>query len=338
VAYIAPSLSFNECLLFAQESAIGTDASPPSIATWTVSPVNRYSGPAWLAGNYTPNQPDVKMIPVNPVRTSMTGLKDIVGRSIVKLTFDAYLQGNGGSGGQMPWWVPLVESCGHTIAAGNSGGSSSWILTPTNTPPSLTFYHYAANQLQKILGAFGTVKIALIAGDGAKMSFSFMGIWQDWITQTIPTLTMPGFYARQCESEGFTVTPSGASAYTPICPEFDFDTASKDDEREDINSPKGFYGFYQSDRDPKITAIVEREVNLTNIDWNNLNQQAKDCAIAITHGSVTLGSTTNISAGTVQIAAPTPQDKNKRQCWQIPMNVRSITDNGEYTITIKEKI
>lgn len=338
MAYIAPSLSLNEVLLFGQETTIGTDASPPSVATWAGTGAGRYSGPAWLAGNETPNQPDVKMISVNPIRVSMTKLKDIVGRSLCKLSFDAYIQGSGGSGGKMPWWLPLFESCGHSLAFGNSGGSSSWVLTPTNTPPSLTFWHYAANQRQKILGAFGSVKVSIVAGDGAKASFTFMGLWNDPTTSTIPTPTMPGFYARQCESEGFTITPSGGGAYTPICPDWSFDSTSKDDEREDINSAKGLYGLYQSDRDPKLQTTVEREVDLSNIDWNNLCQQATDCAVVLTHGSNAVGSKFAFSAATAQVGMPAPTAKNKRQCWSIPLNLRSIVENGEYTWTATEKI
>lgn len=329
--YIAPVLSLNQALLFKQEAAFGTGVTAPAVAAYVSG---RYEGPALLDNSLVPVTRDVKKITTSPLRVSMTKRKDIIGRSLLKVTFDAFLQGQGGSGGLMPWWVPLLESCGHSLASGSSGGSSSWVLTPTNTPPSLTFFHHSASVRQKITGSVGSATLKIPAGDAPRFSFSFMGLWNDEENNiSMPTLTEPAFLARQVELEAFTI-----GGYTPICPELNIDFGVEDGEREDINSAKGFYGLFQSDRNPMFDAIVERETTLTNHNPEALRQAATDTALAFTHGTVASGSTFAISAPTTQLVELSVADRNKRLCWQEKFKGQHVTDNADYSITIREKI
>lgn len=332
--YVAPNLSFNTALLFSQETAIGTAVAATGLntATWTAG---RYAGPALLDNAFTPAQQDVKLITTNPVRQSMTKRKDIVGRSIVTITFDAFLQGNGGSGGQMPWWVPLVESCGHSLASGTSGGSSSWVLTPTNTPPSLTFYHHSGGIRQLIHGAFGTVQFKFPAGDAPRMSFTFKGIWNQPTDVAFPTLTNPGFYAAQVQSESFVINALNSL----IVPEITFDLAAEQQEREDINSALGFYGFFHADRNPKVTAMIEKASTLASgIDVYTLQQNQTDCDLSWTHGTVAGGSQVVFSVPDSQLTVANEQERNKRKIYNCTFKGQNTAENGDYLITVKEKI
>lgn len=340
MSYIAPNLSFNTALLFAQETAIGTAVSATGLetASWTGG---RYKGPALLDNAMTPAQQDVKRITTNPIRQTMTKRKDIIGRSIVTITFDAFLQGSGGSGGQMPWFVPLLESCGHSIASGASGGSSSWVLTPTNTPPSVTFYHHSAGVRQLIHGAFGTASIKFPAGDAPKISFTFKGIWNQPTDTAFPTTTDPGFYAYQVENAGFTLNAfsGAASGDRLIIPEITFDLMEDAQEREDICSSKGFFGFFHADRTPKVNGVFERASTLAaGVDFYSLQQNQTDCDLAWQHGSTALGSIALFSVADAQCVVVNEADKNKRKVFNAEFKAQNTTGNGEYTMTFKEKI
>lgn len=334
--YVAPNLSFNTGLVFSQETAIGTAVAYGTLntASWAGAE-KRYAGPALLDGAFTPAQQDVKLITTNPVRQSMTKRKDIVGRSIVTITFDAFLQGSGGTGGQMPWFVPLIESCGHSIASNSSGGSSSWVLTPTNTPPSLTFYHHSGGVRQLITGAFGTCSFKFPAGDAPRVSFTFKGVWNAPTDVAFPTLTNPGFYASQVQSEAFVLNALNAL----IVPEVSLDLAAEAQEREDINSALGFYGFYHCDRNPKVMAKIERASTLAlGLDPYTLQQNASDCDLSWTHGSAASGSQALFAVPDSQLTTVNEEDRNKRKVFNCTFKGQGTNENADYKITFKEKI
>lgn len=325
--YIAPSLSNEVLLLGKQETEVGTDATPGA------------SDALLIDGAMTPNQQDVKMIDTNPVRTSFSKRSSIVGRSISNLSFDAFLQGSGG-GGVKPWFVFLLEACGLGALSGSTGDSRSWVLTPTNNPKSVTFYHHAAQVRQKIFGAFGNCKFNFPAGDAVKMNFTFGGAWQtpeSGVAQ--PTPTYPTFLPKMAESELLTITPSGGSAYTPIASSVALDLGVENREREDLNAERGFYGFFTGNRNPMIDLVVERETTLGNFNPYSLQQDGTLCALSWTHGSVASKSQALFSLPTCQIVQANEQDGNGRKQWNLRLKpVSNTTENGDLTITFKEKL
>lgn len=329
MAYVAPSLSNDVVLLAKQESAIGTEAVPAGTD-------------ALLIDNaMTPNQQDVKMIDTAPVRTSFSKRSSIVGRSIANLSFDAFLQGSGASGGVKPWFVFLLEACGLSAGYGSTSGSSaSWVLTPTNTPASVTFHHYAAQVRQKITGCFGNCKFTFPAGDAVKMNFTFGGTWvQPETGQSAPTLTYPTFLPKMAETESLTLTPAGSGAYTPIAASVALDLGVENREREDLNASKGFYGFFAGNRNPMVDLVIEREKVLTNFDPYTLMQNAILVGVAWTHGSAASGSQAYFSLPYCQIVQANEQDGNGRKQWNLRLKpVSDTTENGDLTITFKQKL
>lgn len=325
MAYIAPSLSNSVLLLGKQETTIGTDALPTG-------------SEALLIDNaMTPNQQDVKMIDTNPVRSSFSKRSSIVGRSIANLSFDAFLQGSGASGGAKPWFVFLLEACGLSASTGSTGSSKSWVLQPTNTPASVTFYHHAASVRQKILGSFGNCKFNFPAGDAVKMNFTFGGIWQtpeNSISQ--PTPTYPTFSPKMAESE--TLALNFGSAYTPIASSIALDLGVENREREDLNSSKGFYGFFAGNRNPMIDLVIERETTLSNFNPYTLQQNATLGSVSWTHGTASTGTAT-FSLPTCQIVQANEQDGNGRKQWNLRLKpVSDTSENGDLTITFTQAI
>lgn len=334
MAYVAPTISRNVLLLAKQE-----DPSTPGTEAAGITGANALP----IDGNMVPYQQDIKMIAVNPVRPSFTKRKQIVGRSLVNLTFDAFLQGSGGSGGVKPWFVFLLEACGLSITnTATAGGSTSWVLKPTNTPTSVSFHYYAGSVRQKVLGAYGNCKFAFPAGDAPKMSFTFTGIWQAHEdNQAQPTPTYPGQYVRQVELEGFTLTPGvvGGGAWADaICTTFSLDLGVKNNEREDVNSAKGFYGLFEGDRVPVVDATIERQNRINYFDPTALAQAASDVDITWTHGSNAAGSKATFQLNEAQMMPPNETDTNGRKTWACKFNGQNDTDNNDLSITFYEKV
>lgn len=333
MAYVQPTISRNVLLLGKQELPASPGTEAIGITGSNALPID---------GNMVPYQQDIKMITVNPVRPTHTKRKKIVGRSLVNLSFDAFLQGSGGSGGVKPWFVFLLEACGLSITnTATAGGSTSWVLKPTNTPTSVSFHYYAGNVLQKVLGAYGNCKFNFPAGDAPKMNFTFTGIWVDHAGATPPSPTYPTQYVRQVELEGFTLTPGvvgGGAWVDAIVPSYTFDLGVKNNEREDANSAKGFYGLFEGDRVPMVDAKIERGLDLTAFNPTALAQNATDVHVTWTHGSNAIGSKVVFDLPTTQVETPNEEDLNGRKVWGTKFSGTSDTDNGDLSITFYEKV
>ncbi|MGB0973215.1 MAG: hypothetical protein ACPGVG_20010, partial [Mycobacterium sp.] len=191
MAYVAPQPALDARLIGAIEDVeIGTEPVGISAANDTLL----------IDGNAKVASVDGSEININPVKSGFTKTASIVGKQKVQLSFDLFLEGSGGSGGVQPKWVRCVEACGHSIASGDDGNSSSWILSPTSTPRSMAFHWHESLVRRKILGAFGTAVFNFPAGDAPRINFTFVGLYEaETDNVTLPTDAYPVSYARQVE-------------------------------------------------------------------------------------------------------------------------------------------
>lgn len=340
--YKLPALSNNTALLFAAEAVgvgYGTDATPPATAAYTG--VNgRFVGPVILDGNMTPVQDDVKMIATNPVRASFTKRLDVVGRALRKITFDAFLHGDGATGGHMPWMIPLLETCGLSMqSCASAAGSASWAMTPTIFPLSGSFYYHSAKVREKILGCYGTAKLNFPAGDAVKANFEFTGLYtapEDNVS--FPTLTYPSFVPKQAENLSLTITPSGGSTYTPIASNVTLDLASTSSEEADVNSDKGLYGIFHSNRQSMLDIAIRREDVITNFNPFVIRDNATLCDITWTFGSVALGWLWTVQVLGAQLQQCPEADQGGKKVFNTRWKLQNGTDNGDLKIQLKQAI
>lgn len=327
--FVDPSLNLQTGLCAAQESEQGVSIDP-SMATDTIN-FHTESNPVGL---------DAKRITVQNITGSFTKNKDIIGRKLYPVTFQHHLSAVADGVGTVPRWVRLVESCGNSAASGDSGGSSSWVLTPISTGiPSLTFFEYTAKTRKDIVGALGTFTVDLPAGDAPNMSFNFQGEYASPTTESaFPSITRQTHVVKQVESLGLVI-----GSYTPRASTIRIDYAAQVNERPDVNSAEGLYGLYIGDRNPMVTITLEAEEDQPAVDlgssvslWDALEDETVQ-DVSFTHGSAAVNFTTYFNFGTMQLVNKQFRDENRRRMLETTWKAQNATNDNEYSITHTEK-
>lgn len=328
-----PNLTLETILSCARESEQGVE-SAPVIATAPTDALNIHS-------ETNPVQIDARRITVQDITGSFTKDSDLIGRKLWPVTFQQHLYGVGDAGSQIePNWIRLVEACGHSVASGSSGGSSSYVLTPASTNiTSLTFHQNTADTLTKVLGALGTGTLDFPAGDAPNWAFNFMG---EFVTPT--SVTYPATIVKQTkvvklvQSLGLVI-----GSLTPRASSIRMDFGGTVNEREDVNSPEGIYGLYIGDRNPTLDILLEAPEDQPAIDlgsgvslWDAL-VDATVQNISWTHGTNANNFKTAFAWNGAQLVAKRWEEVNRRRMIRTTWKGRNATAHGEYTITHTEK-
>jgi len=150
----------NTALLAKIETTEGTDATPTGAAN------------ALLISNVTVNPLNAQNVDRDVVRPYFGGSEQLVGTAYVTIDFTVELAGSGTAGTAAPWGE-LLRACGFAET-----GAAAYKQYAPDTPSnqkSATLYYYDDGVLHKLLGAKGTVKIALGIGERPALAFSFTG-------------------------------------------------------------------------------------------------------------------------------------------------------------------
>jgi hypothetical protein len=113
--------------------------------------------------------------------------EQLVGTAYVTLDFTVELAGSGTAGTAAPWGE-LLRACGFAET-----GAAAYKQYAPDTPSnqkSATIYYYDDGVLHKMLGAKGTVKIALGIGERPALAFSITGKYGGVTSAANPTTTL----------------------------------------------------------------------------------------------------------------------------------------------------
>lgn len=331
MAFVDPSLNLQTLLLAKRETEQGVENVPDT--TNDVINFHTESNPVGL---------DARRITVQDITGSFTKSKDVIGRKLNPVTFQVHMGGVGDAGSDIePRWVRLLEACGHSTASGNSGGSSSWVLTPDSTAvQSLTFFEYTAKTRKDVVGALGTASLVFPAGDAPNGTFNFMGEYQTPTSESaFPTsITRQTKSVKLVQSMGLVI-----GSYTPRAQSISLDFAEAVNERPDVNSAEGLYGLFIGDRNPVVTIDLEAEEDQPAVDlgssvslWDALEDETTQ-NISWTYSAVANNFTTLYSLNGMQLVNKQFRDVNRNRVLTTTWKAQNDTANGEYTITHTER-
>lgn len=160
------------------ETAYGTDAAPTGAAN------------AMLVSNVVPNPLNANNVDRDIIRAYLGASEQLVGTAFVELSFDVEIQSSGAAG-TAPAFGPLLRACGmaETITA-----TARVEYNPiTDSMESVTIYYYDDGALHKLLGARGSMDIAMGVGERPVFRFKFIGQDGGITAAANPSLTLTGF-------------------------------------------------------------------------------------------------------------------------------------------------
>jgi hypothetical protein len=158
------------------------------------------------------------------------------------------------------------------------------------------------------------------------------GNYADPVANAIPTaVTYPADAKVLVESEGLTM--SNFSVGSPIVRSFKFDLANTIVERRDMNSSKGLYGLWITDRKPTLDLVIEVENLLTTFNpWTALNTQPSvTSSISFTHGTG-VHKRCLFTFNQAQLKDVQYQDDQGIRTYALSYTLNSSTDDAEYSI------
>ncbi|MBY0274748.1 hypothetical protein K2Z84_05380 [Candidatus Binatia bacterium] len=287
-------------------------------------------------------QRDVKTIEKKPLRVSLTGQKDGIGRSIANVNLSTVLMSRGDDTAA-PWLDPLLRMSGLAVATGTEDTSKKfWRYTPRSSGfESATIYAYMDGFLWKVPGCYGTFTLDMQAGQMPDLKFEAAGLYVKPTNQAFPSATYPTDTKLQVESEQLVIGPDGVG-YSPVVRSINLVWGMARAERGDCNSPKGFKGFDPNDRMPKLTLKVEVEDTLSNKDFFAYldDQQALGDAamddVEWQHGD-DVQSAIVFKCNAPQLLSHPFEEQDGLRLYTLTYKLRNNTDDGEFSMTFREE-
>lgn len=317
-------------VLVKSETTYGTDPTPSASTDAML-----------LFGDGNVIKPDIKTLDRKPLRSTFTKRKKGIGRHKWTFTPQTILMSKGVSTGYgAPFFGPLLKACGLAAASGASGGSSSTVYTPSSSSPvSCTAYVYADGLLKIATGLYGGFQAKFTAGEDPTINFTMDGRYTAPTTTSFPSsgsITYPTDNSTMVQSLGLTIGSYG-DAQGLVCREIMLDWPTTRPDRGSVNHTYGWKGTHISDRDPTMELLVEYEDTLANNNfWTDLSTSVYTKAISFTHGDATQSAIT-VSVPTPQLISIQPEDDNGIRMMRLKYDISSVTDDGELTITFKER-
>jgi hypothetical protein len=149
-------------VLVKPETTNGTDASPTGSAN------------AMQVSDMTITPIDARNVDRDLIRPYLGGSEQLVVSGTVKCTFTVEVAGTGTAGGSPKWYDALLGCAAATATLATPARVEA---TPiTNSQKAVSIYYYDSGVLHKIIGAMGSAKFSLKAGDRPKVAFEFTGL------------------------------------------------------------------------------------------------------------------------------------------------------------------
>lgn len=300
-----------------EESVYGSDPTP-TIASNAIQAENikvSYKGDVQERGI---QQADIS--PVTPV----------MGKRWIEVSFDVEVKGSGSVGvaGKLG---DMFEACGMLETA--SVGSSVVNTPNSGVMKSITMYVYdipdtGSARLHKITGARGTFTLKMNAGQIAKLSFNFMGIYNAQTDVTPPgTPTFESTLPPIVQSASLTLN----SVTSLIVQSLELNAGVGVEQSEDVNSAGGIKAFNIVKRNPTCK-ISPEAVTASTYDFRGDLISATERALSVVIGSVA-GNKVTITAPKVTIDSVDDGGRNGVRTDEVGLRLNRNAGNDELVLT-----
>lgn len=242
------------------------------------------------------------------------------------LEFSVELQGSGAVG-TAPGWGELLLACGFSETV---TPATSVVYTPVSEDiADATIYAYVDQILHKMTGARGSVGVSLDAGTVPKLTFRFLGLWnQAEDAATIPTPDYSKFQVPEAVNFQNTKAFELHNA-APILSKLNFDVACEVNYRNVVNQE----GISLTDRKPAGKVTIDMNL-LAETDWLGICKSGAYGPMSITHGT-TAGKKVKIDAPAAQLGKPTYGDDKGIRTLDMDLTLQpGPLGNDEFTITL----
>lgn len=266
----------------------------------------------------------------NPVRGYLSPVAPAgIGKRSVKLSFDVELKGSG-SAGTAAKLGDLLEACG--FAETVSAGSAVSYAPSSGAIKSITLYLYDLQDsgscvLHKVKGARGTMQLNAAAGQIAKFSFTFNGLYElptDAAAPSAPTYES----TKPPVVESAQVTLNGVSSL--VVSEVSLDMQNNIVSSDDVNAATGISKFALTGRKPTGKIAPEAVLLATYdfwTDWKNAAERAASLVIGATAGNII-----TISMPKLTIDSIAGGDRNGILTRDLPFRASASAGNDEVSI------
>lgn len=274
-----------------------------------------------LYTNMNPVVTDTRMIDIVPLRESLTKLKSIVGRQLVRFNGTTFLQG---AAAGTPWrFGPLLRACGlkETVNA-----ASSVVYDPRSSSfESVAMNLWLDGYKHIITGAFGTFTMEATAGEGVQVTWDIMGLYTEPTIDAIPTQTLETIQPVTFESAAGWIAGQGV-----IIKSFRFTAGVVVSERPDANSANALKGLRITDRDPRLDMTVEVDTDFRNY-FADLNA-ATTHSVSFQLGTAS-GNRMVFEAGQAQLLNMPYGENAGLRTFDLAYKIQHTTNDGEVKLT-----
>lgn len=294
------------------ESAYGTDSSPTGAAN------------AILLSNATvevqADDVDRELIRGTIGRIGSLRAKQ---RSVVRASVE--LAGSGAAG-TPPKWGVLARACGmsETIVA-----STRVDYRPVSSGhESVTIYFFADGIRHRVLGARGTGKLRLMAGEVPRLEVELTGLYEAPTDVALPAGTYTGWETPMVPSK--VATPTAAlHGVNVVTTGLELDLGNEVVHRNLI----GAEDVSITGRDPAGEMTIEA-VPIATKNWWTVADNATLAALSLIHGT-TAGNIVEIAASNVQIIAPREENSDGVLYHRLGLALRESAGDDDLTLTAR---
>lgn len=352
MANATPNLTRKTLVTIASEDTYGVDASPATSGSG--------SGAYLLFDEINPLQIDTQVVEQQSVRASYSKRQDLIGRQLWMLRPKTMIMGSPGADisntaalagvdpltgtgqnaggaptdGLPPFFNHLLKACAMSETIDTS---TSVQYKPVSSGfDSATAHVWADNHKTIIKGLYGNVTFEGRAGEALTMDFDLKGVYDKPEPVNIPTdTTYPADNKVLVQNEALVI--NNGSAYTPIVRSFRFDVGNQIIERRDMNSSRGLYGIFISDRRPTLELVVEVDALGTFDPFDDIANETTGIntthAISFRHGGA--GTSANESKFTFnkcQLTNVQYQDDQGIRTYAFSYNLTPDADDDDFAI------
>lgn len=242
------------------------------------------------------------------------------------IAFDVELAGSG-TAGTAPAWGSVLRGCGFDEVV-SAGVKTEYTLDPSPAGLDAVSLYYNLDGVNHILlGARGTMTLALTPSQIPRMRFTMTGLLGTIADVALPATTLTGFKVPvPVNKANTTLSLHGLSA---VAESVSFDIGNQVATR-----------FLIGDESIRITGrqttgqtVVEAK-SLAVKNWFQIAQAHTTGALAVQHG-VTAGNIVKFDAPAVQIGRPTQGQSQNLANYSLPLMFKPSTGNDELKITVQ---
>ncbi len=263
-------------------------------------------------------------------QSAFSPLPGSIGAESGVATFTIEACGSGNAETPKPAWATtFLPACG-LVATDNAYAPVSEGPSAAGDVKTVTIGMYEDGLFKSIKGAMGSAVLTLIAGQLAKIEFTFRGLWVPpsdvaLIAPTYPTVKPPRFVSASLLVGG---------AWSPRVQQLTFDLGNDVQMREDANTAEGYFTAMITDR-LSVGSINPETVLVATYDVHNKWRSLTEQSLAWQLGAGSDGNTLAFSGTKAQFTSVQEGERNKIAIEDVgyQMNRVAAAGDDEYTLT-----